>query len=65
MVAGGHRTSGELGVRTALAQQDVRDEMAAARRVFSRGGFAVVDMTHKSIEDGANEVISLVTHSLV
>lgn len=60
MVAGGHRTSGELGVRTALAQQDVRDEMAAARRVFSRGGFVVVDMTHKS-----NEVIRLVTHSLV
>ncbi|MCS7220652.1 MAG: pyruvate, water dikinase regulatory protein [Anaerolineae bacterium] len=36
-------------------------ELAYAHEQFQRGGWPVIDMTHKSIEDAAAEVVALVT----
>lgn len=40
---------------------DIYDEVEATRRVFRRGGFSVVDVTDKPIEESAEEVITLIT----
>ncbi|GAB4568239.1 MAG: pyruvate, water dikinase regulatory protein [Anaerolineae bacterium] len=39
----------------------VEQELAYAQSVFSQAGWAVIDMTHKSIEDAAAEVVAIVT----
>ncbi len=43
---------------------DVYDEVEAARRIFRRGGFPVVDLTDKSIEKSAEEIVALVNRRL-
>ena len=35
----------------------IREEIRLARKVFLRGGFAVIDMTDKTIEQSADEII--------
>ncbi len=40
--------------------EGIVEDLEAAKLVFRRGGFTVVDMTDKSIEDSADEVISLI-----
>jgi len=42
----------------------VYDEVKAARRVFKRGGFSVIDVTDKPIETSADEVIDRITRRL-
>lgn len=37
------------------------DEMDMARRVFRKGGFAVVDVTNKPVEESADEIIARIT----
>jgi regulator of PEP synthase PpsR (kinase-PPPase family) len=37
------------------------DELDMARRVFRRGGFAVVNVTNKPIEESADEIMALIT----
>lgn len=37
------------------------DELEMARRVFRKGGFAVIDVTGKPVEESADEIIALVT----
>ncbi len=44
--------------------QDVQDEIAFAREIFRRGGFAVIDVTDKPIEESADEVVAHVTRRL-
>ncbi len=39
----------------------VQEQLTLARRVFQRGGFAVIDITNRPIEESASEVIALVT----
>jgi regulator of PEP synthase PpsR (kinase-PPPase family) len=38
----------------------IREELAAARRVFDRHGFSAIDVTDKPIEASANQVIDLI-----
>lgn len=40
---------------------EVYQEVAAVRRIFRKGGFAVVDVTDKPIEESADEVINIIT----
>ncbi len=42
-----------------LRQEDVRDEVNYARRLFSRKSWPVIDVTRRSIEETAAEVINL------
>ena len=42
----------------------IYEEAEAARQVFQRGGFSVIDVTDKPIETSADEVIELITHRL-
>lgn len=44
--------------------EQMEDELAMAKRVFRRGGFAVVDVSNKPVEESADEIIGLVTRSL-
>jgi regulator of PEP synthase PpsR (kinase-PPPase family) len=56
-----------LGVPGGLAYSDpaeLYEEVEAARQVFRRGGFSIVDVTDKPIEESAEEVITLVTQRL-
>ena len=41
----------------------LREELAAARRVFLQGGFAVVDITNKPVEVSAREILEQVGRS--
>jgi regulator of PEP synthase PpsR (kinase-PPPase family) len=42
-------------------QEALYDEMEMSRRVFRRGGFAVVNVTNKPIEESADQVIALIS----
>jgi regulator of PEP synthase PpsR (kinase-PPPase family) len=42
----------------------IYEEMEAARQVFQRGGFSVIDVTDKPIETSADEIIELITQRL-
>jgi regulator of PEP synthase PpsR (kinase-PPPase family) len=42
---------------------DIYEEVKAAREIAQRGGFAILDITDKPIEESAQEVISLVTRN--
>jgi regulator of PEP synthase PpsR (kinase-PPPase family) len=42
-------------------QEALYDEVEMARRVFRRGGFAVVDVTNRPIEETADHVIALIS----
>lgn len=44
--------------------QAIYEELEAARRVYQRGGFSIVDVTDKPIETSADEVIERVTRQL-
>ena len=48
------------------AKLDVRlyEEVEAARKLYRRSGFAIVDITDKPIEESADEVIALVSRRL-
>jgi len=39
------------------------DELDMARQVFRRGGFAVVDVSNKPVEESADEIIAIITRS--
>lgn len=56
---------GNLGQRSPYTHPEaVQDEIAYARAIFRRGGFAVVDVTDKPIEESADDVIAHVTRRL-
>jgi len=38
----------------------IRKEVAYAQEIFDRGGWALVDMTHKSVEEAASEIMTIV-----
>lgn len=38
----------------------IRKEVAYAREIFARGNWALVDMSHKSVEEAASEILTLV-----
>jgi regulator of PEP synthase PpsR (kinase-PPPase family) len=62
LIAHRRRRQHRLGTSRTSAYFDragIEEDLAAARLVFRRGGFPAVDMTDKSIEDGADEAISL------
>lgn len=42
----------------------VYEEVEAARRLFRRAGFAILDVTDKPIEESADEIIAIVTRRL-
>lgn len=44
--------------------QELYDEIESARRLFTRGGFPAIDITNKSIEESADEVIATVTRRI-
>jgi len=54
--AAGHTGSGRY-----IDAADIYEEVKTAREVAQRGGFAILDITDKPIEESAQEVISLVT----
>lgn len=57
----------QLGVGGRSAYTDpviLYEEVEAARKIFRRGGFRVVDVTDKPIETIADEIIALVTRQL-
>ena len=37
------------------------DELDMARQVFRRGGFAIVDVTNKPVEESADEIIAIIS----
>lgn len=43
---------------------ELYEEVEAARRLYRRNGFAIVDVTDKPIEESGDEIIALVTRSL-
>jgi len=56
-----------LGVPGGSAYTDpvtLYEEVEAARQVYRQGGFSIVDITDKPIEESAGEVITLVTRRL-
>lgn len=46
--------------RSYTAIEDLRDELAYARQIFRQGGFSVIDVTNKPIEETADQVIALI-----
>lgn len=57
----------KLGLRRLSTYTDPRalyEEVEHAERIFQRGGFPVVDITERSIEENADEVIAHVTRRL-
>lgn len=42
----------------------IYEEIEAARQIFQRGGFSVIDVTDKPIETSADEIIELITQRL-
>ncbi|HEY66205.1 MAG TPA: kinase/pyrophosphorylase [Caldilineae bacterium] len=55
-----HRLTGDT-LRDYASPQVIAHELAYAHEQFRRGGWPVLDMTHKSIEEAAAEVVALVT----
>jgi regulator of PEP synthase PpsR (kinase-PPPase family) len=56
-----------IGVKESSAYIDpamIEEELKAARQVFKKGGFSVINVTDKPIEASANQVIELITHKL-
>jgi len=49
------------GGRAYSDQEALYDELDAARRVFRQGGFAVINVTNKPIEESADQVIGLIS----
>lgn len=43
------------------AEEELEEEIAYARRIFRQGGFAVINVTNKPIEETADQVIALIT----
>lgn len=43
------------------AEDELEEEIAYARRIFRQGGFAVINVTNKPIEETADQVIALIT----
>ena len=39
---------------------EIEDELREAKKIFLRGGFQILDMTGKTIELGADEILRLV-----
>ncbi len=52
---------GDSGGGRYIDAADIYEEVKTAQEVAQRGGFAIVDITDKPIEESAQEVISLVT----
>ena len=50
-----------LGGRAYSDLEALHDELEQARRVFRSGGFAVIDVTNKPIEESADQVIGLIS----
>ena len=50
------RSSSWKGLRSS-----VMEEVEYARRIFRKGGFAVVNVTNRPIEETADEVIALIS----
>lgn len=48
-------------LRSYTDNDELHDEVVAARRVFSQGGFAVVNVTNMPIEETADRVIALIS----
>lgn len=48
---------GVAGASDYVDPEAVEDELRQARRIFRRGGFQVLDMTDKTIEMGADEIL--------
>lgn len=58
-----HRRLGTAPSSDYIRPRRIQEEVEYARLIFRRGGFPVVDMTDKPIEESAEEVILLVTRS--
>lgn len=43
------------------AEEELEEELAYARKIFRQGGFAVINVTNKPIEETADQVIALIT----
>jgi regulator of PEP synthase PpsR (kinase-PPPase family) len=59
------RRQKQLGAPGPSAYADseaVYEEVDAARKIFRKGGFKVIDMTEKTIEQGADEIIRHLSH---
>ncbi len=55
------REMGAPGLEGYTNYETIREEIEAARRIFRRGGFSVIDVNDKPIESSANEIIELIT----
>jgi len=51
---------GVVGGSSYVDPLGITEDLEAARLVFRRGKFTILDMTDKSVEEGADEVISLI-----
>jgi regulator of PEP synthase PpsR (kinase-PPPase family) len=53
-----------MGTGTTSKYADLKtiyEEVKAVRRIYQRNGFSIIDVTNKSIEASADEVIELIT----
>lgn len=50
-----------MGGRSYSDPEELYEEIEAARRVFRQGGFAVINVTNKPIEESADHVIALIS----
>lgn len=55
------RSMGHTAGRSYTEFEQLQEELAMARQVFRRGGFTVVDVSGKPVEETADEVISRIT----
>jgi [pyruvate, water dikinase]-phosphate phosphotransferase / [pyruvate, water dikinase] kinase len=55
---------GAGSVSNYIDPQQIYDEMETLRKFFRRNGFAIINVTDKSVEESADEVIALVTRRL-
>lgn len=52
-----------MGGRSYSDPEELYEEIEHARRVFRKGGFAVINVTNKPIEESADQVIALISRS--
>jgi hypothetical protein len=67
LVSHRHQRQSRLGLPGGAAYTDpaeLYEEVETARKLYRRGGFALVDVTDKPIEESADEIITLVSRRL-
>lgn len=61
LISGSEEIDSRLTTNTYLSEESVEEEVRRARKLFSSHGWPVIDVTHRSVEETAAEILTLVS----